>query len=84
MEFYGNLMQMNKNSSLISKIVQEMQEALKNSFADQVQLDSLTIDTISSFMIAGMLAVFQNCLIRTESNRLKSCPEPSAYFPCLD
>lgn len=60
LEFYGNLMRMNKNSSLISKIVQEMTETLTHSFADLVQMDGYTINAVSSFIISGMLAVFQN------------------------
>lgn len=59
-EFYGDLMQMNKNSSLVSKIVKEMKESLKHSFAAQLNITSFVMDAVSSFIIAGMLAVFQN------------------------
>jgi len=73
-EFYGNLMRMNKNTSLVSKIVQEMKESLKHSFADQIRIDQFTMDAISNFIISGMLAVFQHWF---NSDRKQSLDELS-------
>ena len=73
-EFYGDLMQINKNSSLVSKTVQEMKESLKHSLADQIHVDLFTMDAISNFIIAGMLAVFQNWF---NSSRERSLEELS-------
>lgn len=74
LDFYGDLMQINKNSSLVSKIVQKMKESLKSSYADQIHLDACTVDVILDFSIAGMLAVFQNWF---NSDRKQSLEELS-------
>ena len=58
--FYGNLMQMDKNSSLITKIVQEIKTSLKDSLYEKIHMDMFSLDVISDFIISGMLAVFQN------------------------
>jgi AcrR family transcriptional regulator len=73
-KFYGNLLQMNRNTSLISKIVQELKETLKDSFAEEIRADADSIDVIADFVIAGMLAVYQNWF---NSNKKQSISELS-------
>ena len=73
-EFYGNLMRMSKNSSLVSKIVKEMKESLKHSFAAQIHMNPSDIDAVSDFIISGMFAVFQSWF---HSDRKQSLEELS-------
>ena len=58
-DFYGNLMKVNRNSSLISKIVQEIKTSFVRSLHEQFALDAFSVDVLAEFVVSGMLAVYQ-------------------------
>ena len=73
-DFYGNLMKMNRNSSLISKIIQEIKTSFVESLNEQFSLDAFSVDVLADFVVSGMLAVFQNWF---NSSRTRSIEELS-------
>lgn len=59
-DFYGYLMKMDNNVSLVSKIAGLLKERLKAAFAERVTIDAARLDMIAEFAISGMTAVYQS------------------------
>jgi AcrR family transcriptional regulator len=59
-DFYGYLMKMDNNVSLISKISGLLKDRLKAAFYERVIIDAGRLDMIVEFAISGMTAVYQS------------------------
>ena len=59
-DFYGYLLKMDNNLSLVSKIAGLLKDRLKAVFAERVTIDTARLDMIAEFAISGMAAVYQS------------------------
>ncbi len=60
MDFYGHLMQINHNVSLVSKIIQTLKLDFKRSLSHQIDIDEKTLDLTVDYSVAGMVTVYQS------------------------
>ena len=59
-DFYGYLLKMDNNVSLVSKIAGLLKDRLKAAFAERVTIDAARLDMIADFAISGMTVVYQS------------------------
>lgn len=58
-EFYGYLLGMRGNLSLVSKVAQLLKEKVKAAVKEQVEIDELKLDVAVDFIMSGMTAVYK-------------------------
>ena len=59
-DFYGHLMRIESNSSLIVKLITSMKNKFKEIIAPQTMLDTQTLDILLDYVTAGMMSVYQH------------------------
>ena len=59
-EFYGHLLSMRGNVSLVTKISAAMKESLRDAVMSQFSAPRGTVDMILDYTLTGMLSVYQN------------------------
>ena len=59
-EFYGHLLSMRGNVSLVTKISAAMKESLRDAVMSQFSAPRGTVDLILDYSLTGMLSVYQN------------------------
>ena len=59
-EFYGHLLSMQGNVSLVTKISAAMKESLRDAVMSQFSAPRGTVDMILDYSLTGMLSVYQN------------------------
>ena len=59
-EFYGHLLSMRGNVSLVTKISAAMKESLRDAVMSQFSAPRGTVDMILDYSLTGMLSVYQN------------------------
>ena len=60
MDFYGHFFTMNGNTNMTNKIVNLLKEKAKPAMISQTGIDETTAETALTFMLYGMIAVFQS------------------------
>lgn len=60
LEFYGQLLKMNGNVSLVAKVAELLKEKVKLSLAEQFSLEYPMLDIALDYSIYGMVRVYQN------------------------
>lgn len=75
LDFYGHLLSMQGNVSLISKIVRLLKQKTRQAMLTQLPVREETIDVLLDFTFSGMLTVYQQWF---NSNRSQSIEEISA------
>lgn len=71
-DFYGALLKMDGNVSLVSKLKAALKRKAQDAFAGQIELDADTLSTVLEYAISGMISVYQNWF---NSDRRKSLEE---------
>ncbi|NLG87925.1 MAG: TetR/AcrR family transcriptional regulator [Clostridiaceae bacterium] len=74
LEFYGHLLSMHGNVSLVSKIVTMLINKSKEALLSQIEMDDKIADIVLGYAITGMIAVYQQWF---NSDRLQSIEEIS-------
>lgn len=59
MDFYGYLLSMRKNVSLVSKVIAMMKEKTKQALIEQIGIEEQLADVILEYAITGMISVYQ-------------------------
>jgi len=59
LDFYGHLLSMRRNVSLVSKIVTMLKNKTKEALLSQIELDDTTADIVLGYAITGMIAASQ-------------------------
>ena len=59
-EFYGQLLKMNGNVSLATKIAELLKEKVKSTLSEQFELEYPALDIALDYSISGMVRVYQN------------------------
>lgn len=59
-EFYGQLLKMNGNVSLVTKIAELLKEKVKSTLSEQFELEYPALDIALDYSIYGMVRVYQN------------------------
>ncbi|MBQ1399311.1 MAG: TetR/AcrR family transcriptional regulator C-terminal domain-containing protein, partial [Lachnospiraceae bacterium] len=59
-EFYGHLLSMRGNVSLVTKISAAMKETMRDAVMSQFSAPRGTVDMILDYSLTGMLSVYQN------------------------
>lgn len=80
MDFYGHLLRMNSNASLISKIALSLKAEFKKTFFSQIEMENNRLDIMASFIIWGMISVYQSWF---NSDRSQSIEEVSQTVSTL-
>ncbi|HUM44094.1 MAG TPA: TetR/AcrR family transcriptional regulator [Fervidobacterium sp.] len=80
LDFYGHLLSMHRNVSLVSKIVTMLKTKTKEALLSQIEIDDVTADIILGYAITGMVAVFQQWF---NSDRRQSIEEISETLSIL-
>jgi len=80
LDFYGYLLSMRGNVSLVSKIVTMLKTKTKEALRSQIEMDETTADIVLEYAISGMIAVYQQWF---NSNRRQSIEEISETVSIL-
>lgn len=80
LDFYGHLLSMHGNVSLVSKIVTMLKAKIKENLLAQFDMDDMTADIVLEYIIAGMIAVYQQWF---NSDRRQSIEEISVTVSTL-
>jgi AcrR family transcriptional regulator len=80
LDFYGFLLSMRGNVSLVSKIVTMLKTKTIETLRAQIEMDETTADIVLEYAITGMLAVYQQWF---NSNRRQSIEEISETVSIL-
>lgn len=80
LDFYGHLLSMHGNVSLVSKIVAMLKAKTKEALLSQINMDDSTADIVLEYTITGMIAVYQQWF---NSNRRQSIEEISSTISIL-
>lgn len=80
LDFYGHLLSMHGNVSLVSKIVTMLKAKIKEKLLSQFEMDNMTADIVSEYIITGMIAVYQQWF---NSDRRQSIEEISRTISTL-
>lgn len=59
LDFYGHLLSMHGNVSLVSKTVTMLKAKTKEAFQSQIEMDDMTADIVLEYAITGIVAVYQ-------------------------
>lgn len=62
-DFYGHLLSVRKNSSLVTKVTAMVKEHAKKAIMEQIEIDEGFADVILEYGISGMIAVYQKWFI---------------------
>lgn len=73
-DFYGYLLRMNTNVSLVSKIVDLLKAKVKEGIMSKFDVDEAQLDVLIEYTISGMIAVYRNWF---NSNKSMSLEEVS-------
>lgn len=79
-DFYGHLLRMGSNSTLLPKITEALKENIKLSFSSQTFVDSQTWDTVADFVLSGMLAVYQNWFNSNKEHSIEEVAKTVSIF----
>lgn len=60
LDFYGHLLKIDRNVSLVSKITGLLKEKVKSAFSSQIEVDSGKLDVMVDYAISGMIGVYQS------------------------
>ena len=77
LDFYGHLLKIDRNVSLVSKITGLLKEKVKSAFSSQIEVDSGKLDVMVDYAISGMIGVYQSWVNSTGSSRLRKSPKSS-------
>ncbi|MBQ9461661.1 MAG: TetR/AcrR family transcriptional regulator [Clostridia bacterium] len=80
MDFYCHFFTMNGNTNMINKIVTLLKEKTKAAMISQTGIDETTAETALTFMLCGMMAVFQSWF---NSDRKRSIEEISEMITII-
>jgi len=80
LDFYGHLLSMHVNLSLVSKIVTMLKAKTKEALLSQIEIDDMTADIVLGYAITGMIAVYQQWF---NSDRRQSIEEISKTVSIL-
>lgn len=80
LDFYGYLLSMRENVSLVSKIVTMLKAKTKEALHPQIEIDETTADIVLDYAISGMIAVYQQWF---NSDRRQSIEEISSTISIL-
>jgi len=80
LDFYGHLLSMHANLSLVSKIVTMLKAKTKEALLSQIEIDDMTADIVLGYAITGMIAVYQQWF---NSDRRQSIEEISKTVSIL-
>ena len=72
LDFYGHLLKIDRNVSLVSKITGLLKEKVKSAFSSQIEVDSGKLDVMVDYAISGMIGVYQSWV---NSDRKQSIEE---------
>ena len=73
-DFYSHLMRMDSNASLIPKIILALENNIKKSFSEQINISKNKLDLAFDYAVAGMITVYQKWF---NSDRTQSIEEIS-------
>lgn len=62
-DFYGHLLSVQKNASLVTKVIAMAKEHTKKAIMEQIEIDEDFADVILEYSITGMIAVYQQWFI---------------------
>ncbi len=62
-DFYGYLLSVQKNASLVTKVTDMVKEHTKKAVLEQIEIDEDFADVILEYSITGMIAVYQQWFI---------------------
>jgi|P1105metagenome_2_1110788.scaffolds.fasta_scaffold02293_9 AcrR family transcriptional regulator len=62
-DFYGHLLSVQKNASLVTKVIAMVKEHTKKAIMEQIEIDEDFADVILEYSITGMIAVYQQWFI---------------------
>lgn len=62
-DFYGYLLSVQKNASLVTKVTAMVKEHTKKAILEQIEIDEDFADVILEYSITGMIAVYQQWFI---------------------
>lgn len=79
-DFYGHLMRMESNSSLVVKLVGALKNKAKEIISKQSRLSDEMLDIVLDFVVSGMMKVYQNWF---NSDRKQSIEEFSKTVSTL-
>lgn len=71
-DFYGYLLSMRKNVSLVSKVTAMMKEKTKQALIEQIDIDEHLADVILEYASAGMISVYQKWIISGRRDSIES------------
>lgn len=80
LDFYGHLLSMRGNVSLVSKIVTMLKNKSKEALLSHIEMDDKTADIVLGYTITGMIAVYQQWF---NSDRHQSIEEISETISIL-
>lgn len=80
MDFYEHFFSFNSNTSIITKIVKLLKDKTKSAMMAQTNTDEQTAEIALTYMLYGMIAVFQSWL---HSDRRQSIEEISALISVM-
>ena len=80
LDFYGYLLSVRENVSLVSKIVTMLKAKTKEALHPQIEIDETTADIVLDYAISGMIAVYQQWF---NSDRCQSIEEISSTISIL-
>ena len=72
LDFYGHLLKIDRNVSLVSKITGLLKDKVKSAFSSQIEVDSGKLDVMVDYAISGMIGVYQSWV---NSDRKQSIEE---------
>ena len=62
-DFYGHLLSVQKNASLVTKVIAMVKEHTKKAIMEQIEIDEDFADVVLEYSITGMIAVYQQWFI---------------------
>ncbi len=80
LEFYGHLLSMRGNLSLVTKIVAAMKETMRDAVMAQLPADPERVDLILDYSLSGMLCVYQNWFNSDRSLTLEEISEILSFL----
>ena len=80
LEFYGHLLSMRGNLSLVTKIVAAMKETMRDAVMAQLPADQERVDLILDYSLSGMLSVYQNWFNSDRSLTLEEISEILSFL----
>ena len=80
MDFFGILLSMNGNVSLVTKVAELIKQKAKAALMTRVEIDVWRLDTVLDFAISGMISVYQSWF---NSDRQQSIEEISEVISTM-